>query len=466
MKIKRYFGEQIHQVMKQIKEDLGGDAVILSNKPIDGGYEVVCAVDYDEKLLATMPSSGNGSAQRDEDPFRPTTSRISTQNFNQTVTHAAGVAQSAARRSAPRAPMDNDTKAEPELRLQPDDVDGVAQANPVSELDQPHPAETTRRADIVWAQDPAIRSVREEISELRQLMESHVSAMMWGNLNQQNPARAKVIKKLLEMGFSVSLANSVVEQIPDDRRVQVAIKNAMVNIARRITIHRRNAIQQGGVIAVVGPTGGGKTTTIAKLAASYAITYGTHSVAMITTDNSRIGAQDQIRTYGHLFGLTTRTCRNGDELDASLRELQDKSLILIDTPGCGQFDSAIEQQIGLLSGLQEHSVETHLILPATMQEAAIHETVSQYEALKPAACIITKTDEATRLGTVVGAMIERHLPVSFVCHGQQIPDHIYFADKLRLTNQILEMFNKAISPEMSNEAFAVVFEKVVNHANH
>ena len=178
---------------------------------------------------------------------------------------------------------------------------------------------------------------------------------------------------------------------------------------------------------MVGPTGVGKTTTIAKLAAQFILKHGASQVALITTDNYRIGAHEQLTTYGRLLDVPVRVAANAEELRSHINSFNDRRLILIDTAGMGQRDMRLAEQIQTLQ--QENvPIKTYLVMSAATQYKAINEIINAFKVFQPESSILTKLDETATQGSTLSAIIEQQLPVSFMTNGQQVPEDIYFPD--------------------------------------
>jgi energy-coupling factor transporter ATP-binding protein EcfA2 len=162
--------------------------------------------------------------------------------------------------------------------------------------------------------------------------------------------------------------------------------------------------EESGVIALVGPTGAGKTTTIAKLASQYAETHGTRDVAMITTDTARIGAREHLYGYGRQMGIAVHEVNENVSLQDALARVAGYKLVLIDTTGISQRDRALAIQLNWLKGAG--NVRTLLTIPANMHPADI-DTISRFAPVAPAGVVLTKLDETARLGAALSAIIQR-----------------------------------------------------------
>ena len=389
MKIKKFIAPDIRRAIKMVRDEQGPDAVIISNRRVDGGVEIVSAIDYDESLLNQMDNDGRdnaGTIKNDKDDI---------------------------------------VKA-------PDNSGGTYSHLHVNQNDQNIPQNLQRQTGMV--DETLLTEMREELKYLRNIVENRFFDLEWANYSNSNPINAEIIKRLLNCGISPKLAREVVRELPSTTNLESAWDCALAVMGRRLQIVNEDIIEKGGVIALVGPTGVGKTTTIAKLAARYALRRGVRHVALITTDNYRVGAHEQLRTYGRLLDIPVRNALNKDELKSQLDDVVDKDLVLIDTAGMSQRDIRITEQLSVLKETKAN-MKVFLVLAATSQLSGLEETINVFRGVDLDGCILSKLDEATSTGPAISAIIEQKLTLAYISDGQRVPEDLHLARIDKLVNQ-------------------------------
>jgi flagellar biosynthesis protein FlhF len=369
MIMKRFIAAGMRQVMQQVTDDLGEDALILSNRKTEDGVEVIAAIDYEDELQGSLSS----------------------------------LADVAAAAAAPRS------KAAA--------VETVAAT--------PAPAAQPAR------QDESILQVRQELRALRNMLEMPLTRLGWQAQQSRDPVRAAIMERLGAASLHPVIANHIADQAHGSSDAESGWQRAQEVLAGLLPLVDDDLLEQGGVVALVGPTGVGKTTTIAKLAARFALRHGRRHVALVTMDHYRIGAHDQLRTYGKLLGVPVYIAGDEQELAVILNQMDDRKLILIDTAGTSQRDQALPERFAALEQAGRN-IHRYLVIAATAQLSVCEEVLQAFSVLRPEKCILTKLDEATTLGGILSVVIRHHLPVSFLSDGQQVPDDLHSADARRL----------------------------------
>ncbi|WP_345812195.1 flagellar biosynthesis protein FlhF [Paraburkholderia sp. PREW-6R] len=307
-------------------------------------------------------------------------------------------------------------------------------AAPVSSDDSRSPASV---AEAIKARMEQVvnDTVMSELSSMRGMMEEHFAGLMWGDRQRRNPTRASLTKRLFAAGFSAQLVQMMVDKLPDE----VDNLDGGMDWVRSVlesnlpVMEDEDALmERGGVFALMGPTGVGKTTTTAKLAARCVMRFGASKVALLTTDSYRIGGHEQLRIFGKILGVSVHAVKDSADLQLALSELRNKHIVLIDTIGMSQRDRLVSDQIAMLCRAGQ-PVQRLLLLNATSHGDTLNEVVQAYHRAPDqqplAGCILTKLDEATNLGGVLDTVIRYKLPVHYVSTGQKVPENLYVATK-------------------------------------
>jgi flagellar biosynthesis protein FlhF len=277
-------------------------------------------------------------------------------------------------------------------------------------------------------------TVMQELSSMRGMMEEHFAGLLWGDRQRRTPNHAALTKRLFAAGFSAQLVRMVIDNMPEIEHAEASMQWVQQVLENNLPImdSEESMMNRGGVFALMGPTGVGKTTTTAKLAARCVMRFGASKVALLTTDSYRIGAHEQLRIFGKILGVSVHAVKDAADLQLALSELRNKHIVLIDTIGMSQRDRTVSDHIAMLCGAG-HPVQRLLLLNATSHGDTLNEVVQAYQSTPDqpplAGCILTKLDEATNLGGVLDTVIRYKLPVHYVSTGQKVPENLYVATK-------------------------------------
>ncbi len=434
MKIKRLCAANIREAMRKIREELGPDAVILSNQRTAAGFEIVAAIDYDEKTLQSM---------------------------QQATVEAIG-------RASPRdmeARLDRESPSDEQVERP--DVPTVETVVAPPTDDQPAPpVERTiparpDKSRVIWAQDPLLVEMRKEIQVMHNLLEHQLASLAWGELARCQPHRADLLSQLLDFGFSPDLCLRLAEAAASESDPDRAWRRALEMLGRNLSVTEDDILTHGGLVALIGPTGVGKTTTIAKLAARYNLRHGPRRVALITTDSYRIGAFEQLSTFGMIMDAPVRLVSNAQELRDAIAGFSDKSLVLIDTAGMSQRDLRLSQQFALLKDTSH--IRNYLVLAANALHSVLQETATAFGRVPLSGAIITKVDETTRLGAALSVVHEKGLPLAYISNGQRVPEDLQAARinaLIRLGEEFAGLYGE---PDEPRDALALTFGKKLTH---
>ena len=256
-----------------------------------------------------------------------------------------------------------------------------------------------------------------------------------------DPVGAMLESKLIAAEFSPAVAAKLAglsqHYTPADlvRALPQSLANLLDNQGDDI-------VKRGGVVAFVGPTGVGKTTSLAKIAARFAAHHGPEQVALITTDHYRIGAYEQLATYGKIMGCPVKQAHDLTELEQILYQFRNRKLVLIDTAGMGQRDMRLYQQLDNLTANSRIPIRSYLVLSATGQRRVLQDAVEHFKRIPLAGAILTKLDESISIAGALSVLIQNELPLSYVTDGQRVPEDMKVADTLELAKKALAALNE------------------------
>lgn len=291
-------------------------------------------------------------------------------------------------------------------------------------------AEPPSRTEKNSVQTP-LDDMRQEILTLRGMLE----AQLRGNVGIHEPLHTVMLQKLLYLGVSPDTATIWARSVKPDLNQQRAWQFILSQVTEQLPIRDSNRIEEGGIYAFVGPTGVGKTTTLAKIAARFALRFGADKLGLVTMDTYRIAAQEQLVLYGKILGVKVCIAQDEVSLARVLRQLNDKKLILIDTAGMNPADERVTKQMTVLSNYLQ-SIEKVLVLPATSHYKVLIDAIKRYQANHVDQCIITKLDESLAVGGAISAVIESNLALGYLTDGQRVPEDI----KIATRHQLVELF--------------------------
>lgn len=430
MQVKRFFAADMRQAMKLVRDELGAEAAIIGNRRIAGGVELTAALDY--KLSALAPRVPNIEL---EDELRKTQSRIvSAQAELSNRDDASGATNRQLFAGLPLGAAD--THIEPTLEEPP-------RPFAYAPAPAPQPAGGQR----------AYESMRSELNGLRELLEVQLGSLAWTQLQGSRPQQASLWRRLQRIGLSGPLSRDLLAMIPDIDEPRQAWRLLLAHLARMIVVPEIEPLEEGGVIAMVGPAGMGKTTTLAKLAARYVLKYGAQNIALVSMDSFRIGAQEQLKTLGRILNVPVTHVDPGQSLAQALDPLLRKRVVLIDTAGLQASDPALRLQLESLAG-RGIKARNYLVLATTSQKQVLTAAYHSYKRCGLAGCILTKLDESASLGEVLSLAISHELPVAYLTDGPRIPDDLHLPRRHQLVTRAV---NVQMQEEPSEEAMADMF---------
>lgn len=281
---------------------------------------------------------------------------------------------------------------------------------------------TGSESDAVVRQD--LEKMRTEVESIRKLLQFELAGLLQDNRSRNEPVKAMVFKLLHSVGFSDKVADSLVNRLPAEITFNDAWREIVSLLERAILVGDDDIVSKGGIVTLIGPAGVGKTTTLAKLAARFVMRYGPQRVAIVTADHYRIGAVEQIKTYGRIMGCATFAVKNLSELPQLLYTLSDKSLILVDTAGVGFKDERFNVQLTQLKQQASLQLKHYLVLPCTTQRKVLQHAYDHFAMVGLTGLILTKIDECQNLGDALSLCIEMKLPISYITDGQRVPEDL------------------------------------------
>ncbi|MFC3129077.1 flagellar biosynthesis protein FlhF, partial [Coralloluteibacterium stylophorae] len=295
--------------------------------------------------------------------------------------------------------------------------------------------------------EAGVDELREELAAMRGMIEREMARMNDERLRGA-PVRAQILDLLGDYGCEIELARSIAAQIPADIEPARAKGLMLGLLAKKLAIAEVDPAESGGVLALVGPTGAGKTTTLAKIAARYASRHGARDVALVTTDTVRVGGREQLAAYGRLLGMAVFEADSAESLSSLIERLADYRLVLVDTAGLSQRDRALMTRLAWLRGSQR--VKSLLVLPANAHPADLDETLRRFRGIEPAGAVLTKVDETGRLGAALSVLVRHGLPLAYVADGQRVPEDLQTAEAHRIVLR-LDALRRAADTQTETE---------------
>ncbi len=546
MKIRRFFGKDMRDALKQVKDELGGEAVIMSNKKVANGVELVAAidptpakqsksevgekvVDESQKQPNSRPSgakptpslreivgdSGPDSLQalleqqmnyqnKAQETAQPDSAVQNNRDYSvQSTENTNNLGQEnniGHRKSQPfndesntfsnNSPSAQHTKAQDDFTRgqinnnQPssnhygnEGTDSTSQQSKSLHYSQQenYGVEPQPRADERIFRSPAFADMQDfnpssqevnlaksipsnpppsvlepeqldvikaELESIKNVLKFQVSELADERKKRNNPVHHYINEKLQKMGLSAPLSRQFAKFLPHNVDQTQGWKYVLNLLSNRIQVGNNDILTQSGIVALVGPTGTGKTTTLAKLAARYAQKFGPEQVALVTIDTYRIAAFEQLATYGKIIGCAVKKAHNAGELNNILHQMRNKKLVLIDTAGFSQRDSRLIDQLNEYDNQVSAKIRKYLVVPAGAQYQVLNQTVKAYSSIALSGCIFSKLDECYSLGEALSVVIENDISLSYVTDGQRVPEDIKLADSANLTLIAAKLFKR------------------------
>ena len=362
MKIRKFIVPTARQALRDIRNELGEEAVILSNRKVDAGVEIIA---LSNETMEQLTSGGAGNWERGAS-----------------------------------------------------DAQGRDTLGPRSSIPDPQ------------------SSILGEIQAMHSMLQQQLATLSWNGVQQGDPQRAGLLRKMLNSGFSALLVRQLLDKMPAGSMQGESWIKQVLKRNLHAAGEADDIVAKGGVYALIGPTGVGKTTTTAKLAARAVVRYGAGKVALLTTDSYRIGAYEQLKIYGKILGVAVHAVKDTNDLRLTLSALKHKHLVLIDTVGMGQRDERVGGQNEMFDAV---GVDRLLLLNAASGGDTLEDVVRMYYSEKVIGCIVTKLDEAVNLGAVLDVAVRHRVVMHYMANGQRVPEDLHPANLDYLLHRAFKM---------------------------
>jgi len=444
MNIQRFTATTSREALAKARQAFGEGTLILSNRPVEGGVEVVATGEDSltamDQNASRFGQSGTGAPRQQQRPSEAPSYRGEDtpveEDANQLAMSTLSFQDYVRERMAKR--RQEETESNNKLIRIPRDETPVAQtppprpasrpvqhnfAQPVFEEHKPAviKASPQPRAEAEPAAQAISPSISRELNAMKELIEDRFNTLNWLGQARQNPIQANLMLKLIRAGYSPTLSRAILERLPESADAMQATQWVMDVLERNLHTDAKGVPLdvEGGVFALVGATGVGKTTTAAKLAGQCARMHGPNSVGLITLDSYRVGAQEQLRAYGKMLGIVAHLAHDRAALQDLLGLLANKKMVLIDTTGLAPRDPRKREMLDLL---EIPGVKRLLVLNASGHGDTLEDTITHFKSAANQQVIFSKIDEAVKLGPAIDAAIRHQLVLRGVTTGQRVPE--------------------------------------------
>jgi flagellar biosynthesis protein FlhF len=431
MKMKRYLAVDMRNALAAVREEQGPDAVILSTRTLPQGVEVCAAVDLE--LAAGQGTLAETAALK----------QLEREALEALEREAEMAADSAAAAVGAEQSLAADVQFD-DWRNASNATAGAVSADSVDADDASSWTWTLAGIDAerTSASSPYPRtlaptaSVQQELRSLRSILEQQVAALTWNDFTRREPLKARALTDLARIGVDATLALQILSDLPANLSNEQLQRMPYALLARRIQACAPPA-QVRGALALIGPTGSGKTTTLAKIASRYVLEQDAANLLIISTDDERLAAHEQLRSLGRLLGVRVEVILDGAELAARIAALPGRC-VLIDTPGLAGRDATALAQFRILRD-QCSDLTSMLVLPASAQAGVIDDAVTLLGPPLSSCCVVTRIDEAVSLGGTLSALVRSQLPVAYCAEGPRIPEDLRPARAHQLVARAVEL---------------------------
>lgn len=478
MSVKRFVAASMSRALEMVREEMGPEAIILSSKRVKEGVEILTTLQAPPQSTGTrkqitqsltdaeVPMGSDDAWNQEEILDRksaaigaaPSVIRAETKRYSleRDEPHSAGrglasgktpaelaeeIEQARDKMLAARRREQSAETAEP-VRIEPRYEERAQMLSREASSREASSREESQANDRKQQeQQHQLEALQSELADMRLLLEEQLSRM--AQTPQQGTAlHTGLMRRLKHLGIVDEVASDVLRDISNCNTVQEAWSDTQATLSRRLPTADTDLVMQGGVFAFVGPTGAGKTTTIAKLAARYVLEHGPQNVALVTTDTYRIAAHDQLRSLGRILNVQVKVVDDNQDLPQVLRSLKGCPLVLVDTAGFRHGDSQLKEQLDILATIPE--VKTLLVMSCNAQLQMLKASVHAHHNAHLHGCVLTKLDETASLGEALSVVIEHNLTVFYSTNGQEIPQDISVARGHRLVSAAVKLMKSGM----------------------
>lgn len=463
MNIQRFTAATSREALAKARLAFGDGTLILSNRPTENGVEVVATAEDSLAALdqaheksvqkrvasapvATTPPSYQEVASKVEDDAAQLA--MSTLSFQDYVRER--MMRKRHESAVTTIPADRPQSEQPPERPRAPAVEHILEKKVAV---APKATAPRKPAAPSLQAEGMSQGIVDELHAMKELMEDRFNALAWLGQARQNPIQANLMLKLIRAGYSPNLSRTILERMPDEMNASESVQWIVDVLERNLKTDAEGPLlqEEGGIFALIGATGVGKTTTTAKLAGLCARTHGPGSVGLITLDTYRVGAHEQLRAYGKMLGVVAHLAHDRVALQDLLGLLSNRKMVLIDTTGLAPRDPRKREIMDLLD---LPNVKRLLVLNAGSHGDTLDEAVAAFKSTGPQHAIFSKTDEAVKLGPAIDAAIRNQLILRGVTTGQRVPEDWEAANAAKLVRQSMRTAGiSAYDPKVSDLGF-------------
>lgn len=413
MNVKRIVADSMKNALRQISQEMGPDAVIVSTKKLAEGIEVVAALDYETE------NSPQLQQQQQQELERQLQLQRELDNAKQAFQSPNGAMQKEQKQAYVRQ----------QDLTRPEGIKETLSGLKNGQYSQ-QASHNTASTSTHPANEQSLDEVKGELRELKNWLVSHQGSA-WDTERPLTWQQSQLWQRCQDIGLEPAWADRLVARIAshssEDSQFNEVWQSTLAMIQSDLPIAHTDLLEKGGCYAFLGPSGAGKTTTVGKIAAQFVLKHGKDSVALLTLDNYRIAAHDQLRTFSRILGVDMTVIPQESDIQKILRSVKNKKLVLIDSAGLSTSDPHFSEQLSMLKNAGAN-VRKLLVLPLTSQARCLQENYEHFKAVGLGGCVFTKLDECFSLGAAMSIAALAKLPINLVANGPHIPDDLQYPD--------------------------------------